>query len=199
MPYLHLPVQSGSDRVLEAMNRRHGAEDYRRIVARLREARPDIAMSSDFIVGFPGETDLDFAETLRLVTDIGYAQAYSFKYSARPGTPAGALEHQVPEGVKSERLASLQTLLDAQQAAFNRASVGRRVPVLLERAGRVPGQLVGRSPAMQAVHVAAPEALVGEIRELEIVSAGPNSLSGRLPDGGPAACARQALAAEVPA
>ena len=198
MPYLHLPVQSGSDRILEAMNRRHRAEDYRRIVERLRAARPDIAMSSDFIVGFPGETDRDFAETLRLVTEIGYAQAYSFKYSARPGTPAGALEPQVPEAVKSERLTSLQSLLDAQQAAFNRASLGRRMPVLLEREGRVAGQLLGRSPAMQAVHVAAPPALLGEIAELEIVAAGPNSLRGRLPAARPATARRDTLA-EAPA
>jgi tRNA-2-methylthio-N6-dimethylallyladenosine synthase len=180
MPYLHLPVQSGSDRVLAAMNRRHTADEYRRIVERLRAARPDIAMSSDFIVGFPGETDRDFAETLRLVTDVGYAQAYTFKYSPRPGTPAAALEDQVPDDVKAERLASLQALIDAQQEAFNRASVGHRVPVLLERRGRKAGQLVGRSPAMQSVHVAAPESYLGGIVDLEIVAGGPNSLRGRM-------------------
>ena len=156
MPYLHLPVQAGSDRILAAMNRRHSADDYRRAVERLRRARPDIALSSDFIVGFPGEDDRDFAETLRLVTDVGFAQAYSFKYSARPGTPAAKLPDQVPEPVKAERLAQLQSLLDAQQAAFNQASVGRRLEVLLERRGRAASQLVGRSPALQAVHVAAP-------------------------------------------
>jgi tRNA-2-methylthio-N6-dimethylallyladenosine synthase len=180
MPYLHLPVQSGSDRVLAAMNRRHSADDYRRIVDRLRAARPDIAMSSDFIVGFPGETDRDFAETLRLVTDVGYAQAYTFKYSPRPGTPAAVLEDQVPDDVKAERLASLQALIDAQQEAFNRASVGRRVPVLLERRGRKAGQLIGRSPAMQSVHAAAPESCLGRVVDLEIVAGGPNSLRGRM-------------------
>ena len=180
MPYLHLPVQSGSDRILTAMNRRHTADDYRRVVDRLREARPDIALSSDFIVGFPGEDDRDFAETLRLVTDIGFAQAYSFKYSARPGTPAAGQPDQLPDAVKVERLALLQELLDAQQTAFNQASLGRIMPVLLERQGREPGQLVGRSPAMQAVHLVAPETLLGRIVEAEIVSAHPNSLGGRL-------------------
>ena len=176
MPYLHLPVQSGSDRILAAMNRRHRADDYRRIVERLRAARPDIALSSDFIVGFPGESDADFAETLRLATDVGYAQAYSFKYSARPGTPAAALEDQVPETLKAERLAMLQELLNAQQEAFNRASVGRTLAVLLERRGRRPEQLVGRSPYMQAVHVAAPEDLLDSIVELTMTEAHPNSL-----------------------
>ncbi len=180
MPYLHLPVQSGSDGILAAMNRRHGADDYRRVVERLRRARPDIALSSDFIVGFPGETDRDFAETLRLVTDIGYAQAYSFKYSARPGTPAGALEAQIPEAVKAERLASLQSLLDAQQEGFNQSSVGQAMPVLLERPGRKAGQLLGRSPYMQAVHVAAPAHYRGRIVKVRIAAAGPKSLSGVL-------------------
>ncbi len=179
MPFLHLPVQSGSDRVLAAMNRRHTADDYRRVVERLRAAREDIALSSDFIVGFPGERDEDFAETLRLVTEVGYAQAYSFKYSPRPGTPAAELP-QLAEPVKAERLAMLQQLLDAQQAAFNQDSVGRRVPVLLERTGRRPGQLVGRSPHMQAVHVEAPAELYGELVEVRIDEAHPNSLSGRL-------------------
>lgn len=183
MPYLHLPVQSGSDRILAAMNRRHSADDYRRILERLRAARPDLALSSDFIVGFPGESDRDFAETLRLVTDIGYAQAYSFKYSARPGTPAAALEAQVPEAVKAERLAALQSLLDAQQTAFNTACVGRTVPVLFERNGRRPGQLVGRSPYMQAVHVAAPPNLAGTIAAVRLTAARPNSLAGELATG----------------
>lgn len=189
MPYLHLPVQSGSDRVLAAMNRRHSADDYRRIVERLRAARPDLALSSDFIVGFPGESDRDFAATLRLVTEIGYAQAYSFKYSARPGTPAAALEDQVPEAVKAERLAALQSLLDAQQVAFNTASVGRTVPILFERAGRRPGQLVGRSPYMQAVHVGAPSALTGAIADVNLTAARRNSLAGELvtEGGGPVA------------
>ncbi len=180
MPYLHLPVQSGSDRILEAMNRRHGADDYRRVVARLRQARPDIALSSDFIVGFPGETDRDFAATLRLITDIGYAQAYSFKYSARPGTPAGILESQVPEAVKVERLASLKSLLDAQQEGFNQGSVGQAMPVLLERPGRKAGQLMGRSPYMQAVHVTAPAHYLSRIVTVRIAAAGPKSLSGVL-------------------
>jgi tRNA-2-methylthio-N6-dimethylallyladenosine synthase len=180
MPYLHLPVQSGCDRILEAMNRRHTADDYRRTVERLRRARPDLALSSDFIVGFPGETERDFAATLRLVTEVGYAQAYSFKFSPRPGTPAAALEPQVPDPVKAERLATLQALLDAQQAAFNQASVGRSLPVLLEAKGRKPGQVTGRSPAMQAVHLEAPERLLGGIVETRILAARPNSLSGRL-------------------
>ncbi len=180
MPYLHLPVQSGSDRVLEAMNRRHGADDYRRIVEDLRRARPDIALSSDFIVGFPGETDRDFAATLRLVTDIGFAQAYSFKYSVRPGTPAGALDGQVLDAVKTERLASLQALIGAQQEAFNRACLGRILPVLMERPGRKPGQVIGRSPYMQAVHAELPEADIGRIVALRIAAAGPNSLRGEV-------------------
>jgi tRNA-2-methylthio-N6-dimethylallyladenosine synthase len=179
MPFLHLPVQSGSDRVLSAMNRRHGADDYRRTVDRLRAARGDIALSSDFIVGFPGETDQDFAATLKLVNDVTFAQAYSFKYSPRPGTPAAGLP-QLAETVKSERLATLQQLLDAQQAAFNQASVGRRLVVLLERQGRLPGQLAGRSPYMQAVHVEAPPRLLGRLVEVGIDKAHPNSLSGRI-------------------
>ncbi len=185
MPYLHLPVQSGSDRILAAMNRRHRADDYRRIVERLRAARPDIALSSDFIVGFPGERDADFADTLRLATDVGYAQAYSFKYSARPGTPAAALEGQVPEAVKAERLAMLQELLNAQQEAFNRASVGRTMAVLLERRGRRPGQLVGRSPYMQAVHVAAPRDMLGRVVALAVTEAHPNSVRAAPPAAGP--------------
>jgi tRNA-2-methylthio-N6-dimethylallyladenosine synthase len=184
MPYLHLPVQSGSDRILEAMNRRHTADDYRRTVERLRQARPDLALSSDFIVGFPGETDRDFADTLRLVTEIGYAQAYSFKFSPRPGTPAAAMEGQIPEHIKTERLATLQALLEAQQAAFNQGSLGKTVPVLLEAKGRKPGQLVGRSPAMQAVHLEAPDVLLGRVVQARIVAMRPNSLSGRLLDPG---------------
>src|SRR5215470_9177262 len=163
MPYLHLPVQSGSDRVLAAMNRQHAADDYRRIVERLRRARPDIALSSDFIVGHPGEDDSDFEATLRLVEDIGYAQAYSFKYSPRPGTPAAALPNQVPDAVKSARLERLQGLLRAQQARFNAASVGRVLPVLFERDGRHRGQLVGRSPYLQPVQAAAPADYLGMI------------------------------------
>jgi tRNA-2-methylthio-N6-dimethylallyladenosine synthase len=178
MPFLHLPVQSGSDAVLEAMNRRHGADDYRRIVERLRRARPNLALSSDFIVGFPGESDQDFARTLALVGEVGYAQAYSFKYSARPGTPAAALPRQVPEPIKAERLAALQQLLGAQQLAFNRQSLGQRMDVLFERRGRQPGQLVGRSPWMQAVHARLPAESLGRIAKVSIVGAGPNSLEG---------------------
>ena len=180
MPYLHLPVQSGSDRILEAMNRGHRSEDYRRKVARLRAARGDLALSSDFIVGFPGETDRDFADTLALVTEIGFAQAYSFKFSARPGTPAAAMDGQVPEPVKAERLAALQALLAAQQAAFNQAQAGRVLPVLLEARGRKPGQLTGRSPYMQAVHLAAPARYLGQVVAARIDTAQANSLSARL-------------------
>ncbi|MEX0921497.1 MAG: tRNA (N6-isopentenyl adenosine(37)-C2)-methylthiotransferase MiaB [Rhodovibrionaceae bacterium] len=180
MPFLHLPVQSGSDRILEAMNRKHSAEDYLRSVEKLRRSRPDLALSSDFITGFPGERDEDFAATLRLVTEVGYAQAYSFKYSPRPGTPAAGAAQQVPEEVKSERLAQLQELLNAQQLAFNQASVGLRLPVLFERRGKRPGQLAGRSPAMQAVVAAAPERLLGQLVEIEIQAAHANSLSGRV-------------------
>ncbi|MFQ5958040.1 MAG: tRNA (N6-isopentenyl adenosine(37)-C2)-methylthiotransferase MiaB [Alphaproteobacteria bacterium] len=178
MPFLHLPVQSGSDRVLAAMNRRHGADDYRRLVDRLRAARPDLALGSDFIVGFPGESDEDFAATLALVEEIGFAQAYSFKYSPRPGTPAAALAGQVPGAVKAERLETLQALLKAQQEAFNRAAVGRVLPVLFERAGRHEYQLVGRSPYMQAVHADAPEAALGEVVDVRIADCHANSLAG---------------------
>ena len=180
MPFLHLPVQSGADRVLAAMNRRHRAADYRRVVDRLRQARPDIALSSDFIVGFPGEDDADFAATLALIEAVGYAQAYSFKYSIRSGTPAATLPDQVPEAVKAARLERLQALLRDQQAAFNRAAVGRTLPVLLERAGRHDGQLAGRSPYAQAVDVAAPEGLLGSVVPIAILAARPNSLAGRL-------------------
>ena len=181
MPFLHLPVQAGSDRVLERMNRKHSASDYRRIVDKLRAARPDIALASDFIVGFPGESERDFEATLGLVRDVGYAQAYSFKYSARPGTPAAADPLQVPEAAKSERLARLQDLLNGQQQAFNRSCVGKRLPVLFERPGKRDGQLVGRSPYMQAVHAEAGAAGIGDLAEVEILAAGPNSLSGGSP------------------
>ena len=183
MPYLHLPVQSGSDRILQAMNRRHAAADYLRLVERLRAARPDLALSSDFIVGFPGESDADFDATLSLVTEVGYAQAYSFKYSPRPGTPAATAAPQVPEPLKAERLARLQALLGAQQAAFNDATRGRTLPVLLERPGRKIGQLLGRSPFMQAVHLTAPAGLLSRIVPVTIVAARPNSLAGRLAEG----------------
>ena len=178
MPFLHLPMQSGSDTVLKAMNRRHTADDYRRLAGLLREARPDIGLSSDFIVGFPGETDADFDATLGLVEEIVFVQAYSFKYSQRPGTRAAAMDGQIPETVKSERLEALRDVLDAQQLAFNRSCVGRVLPVLLDRPGRKPGQLVGRSPYMQAVHVDDPIEGPGAIVRLAITAAHANSLKG---------------------
>ena len=180
MPYLHLPVQSGSSRILKRMNRAHTAESYLATIAELRAARPDIAVSSDFIVGFPGETEQDFADTLSLVRAIGYAQAYSFKYSPRAGTPAATMADQVPEDVKADRLARLQALLGEQQAAFNTASVGMRCDVLLERKGRRAGQLIGKSPWLQSVHVTAPGLAIGDIVAVDIRSAGPLSLEGTL-------------------
>jgi tRNA-2-methylthio-N6-dimethylallyladenosine synthase len=185
MPFLHLPVQSGSDTVLKAMNRRHEADDYRRLVDRLRRARPDIALSSDFIVGFPGESDADFDATMRLVEDIGFAQAFSFKYSPRPGTPAAGMRKQIGEQVKGERLEALQALLAAQAEAFNRATVGRLLPVLLEREGRHPGQRVGRTPYLQAVHLHAPDAAHGDLIEVEITESHAHSLAGRRPASAP--------------
>ena len=184
MPFLHLPVQSGSDAILKAMNRRHDNDDYRRLVDRLRDARPDLGLSSDFIVGFPGETEADFAATLKMVEDIGFVQAYSFKYSPRPGTPAAMLDYQVPDSVKAERLAALQDLLNAQQLAFNRSCVGRTLDVLLDRPGRDPGQLVGRSPYMQAVHVDGSALETGAIVGLRITGGHANSLTGVVGDGG---------------
>jgi tRNA-2-methylthio-N6-dimethylallyladenosine synthase len=179
MPYLHLPVQAGSDRVLRAMNRKHRAGDYLRLVERIRAARPDIALSGDFIVGFPGESDADFAETLALVEAVGYAQAFSFAYSARPGTPA-AERPGVPEAVKAERLQRLQAVLNRQQAEFLAAQVGRVLPVLVEKPGREPGQMAGRSPYLNAVHLKAPAEAVGRIVEVRIVAAGPHALAGDL-------------------
>ena len=180
MPYLHLPVQSGSDRVLAAMGRRHTAGDYLGLVDRLRAARPDIALSSDFIVGHPGEDEADFEATIALVRAVGYAQAYSFKYSPRPGTPAATAGGRVDEARKADRLARLQDLLTAQQDAFNRATVGRVVPVLFDRRGRKPDQVAGRTPAMQAVHLCCedPPSLLGEIRDVTITEAHANSLAG---------------------
>jgi tRNA-2-methylthio-N6-dimethylallyladenosine synthase len=177
MPFLHLPVQSGNDRVLKAMNRSHSTQSYLRIIEQVREARPDIAVSGDFIVGFPGETDAEFEDTLKIVEAVNYAQAYSFKYSPRPGTPAAEMEAQVPAQVMDERLQRLQALINAQQFAFNQASVGRRMPVLLERRGKKPGQLVGKTPWLQSVHLET-EAQIGDMIEVEILSAGPNSLAG---------------------
>ncbi len=184
MPYVHLPVQSGSDSVLRAMNRRHTAAEYRRVVDLLRAARPDIALSGDFIVGFPGETEADFEATLGLVREVGYAQAYSFKYSRRPGTPAASMPEQVPESEKAARLGALQALLNAQQVRVNRGFVGTTLPVLALALGRKPGQLSGRSPTMQAVHFSAPEAYVGDIVDVTIETAHANSLGGRIAGGG---------------
>ena len=180
MPYLHLPVQSGSDRILKAMNRGHDAEHYLKLVDRIRSARPDIAMSGDFIVGFPGETEADFEATLALVRKVGYAQTYSFAYSRRPGTPASAMPGQVADEVKSERLQRLQALLGEQQDAFNARMVGRTVQVLFERPGRKPGQVLGRTPYLQAVHADGPARLIGQIAPVRIVEAARNSLSAAL-------------------
>ena len=180
MPYLHLPVQSGSDRVLKAMNRGHTAEHYLRLVERIRAARPDLALSSDFIVGFPGETEAEFEATLALIRQVRYASAFSFKYSPRPGTPAAGMGGQVDEAVKAERLGRLQALLARQTEAFNTATLGRRLPVLFEKPGRQAGQMIGRSPYLQAVWADTPAALTGEIVEVEITGLSANSLSGRL-------------------
>jgi tRNA-2-methylthio-N6-dimethylallyladenosine synthase len=180
MPYLHLPVQSGSDRILKAMNRRHTAAEYRELIARIRNANPDIALSGDFIVGFPGETDEDFDQTLELVNHVRYASAFTFKYSARPGTPAAGLGDQVPEDVKIERLARLNALIAAQTRDFAAAQVGRTLPVLIEKKGRNPGQLGGRSPYLQAVHMDGPDSLIGTMQQVRITAVGNNSLSGRI-------------------
>ena len=179
MPYLHLPVQAGSDRVLKAMNRKHTAEGYIRLIERIRAARPDMALSGDFITGFPGETDADFEDTMALVREVTYAQAYSFKYSARPGTPAADLS-LVDADEASDRLYRLQALLNEQQAAFQATSVGRTMPVLVEKPGRMAGQMVGRSPWLQAVHFDAPAEDAGRIVEVEITASAPNSLAGRI-------------------
>ncbi len=190
MPFVHLPVQSGSDRILSSMNRQHTADTYRRLADKIRDARPNIALSSDFIVGFPGETDEDFDRTLKLVRDVDFAQSFSFKYSPRPGTPAADLADQVDDEVKSERLARLQALLKSQQERFNARCVGTTQSVLLEKEGRRAGQLIGRSPYLQAVHVEAPEAVIGDMVSIKIDSAGPNSLGGERVgrDEEPASC-----------
>jgi tRNA-2-methylthio-N6-dimethylallyladenosine synthase len=180
MPFLHLPVQSGSDRVLAAMNRKHTADDFRRIVGRLRDARPDLALSSDFIVGHPGETEADFEATMALVRDIKFAMAYSFKYSARPGTPAAGAPGQVPEHVKDQRLRMLQGLLRDQQIAFSAGCVGLDLPVLFTGPGRHPGQIAGRSPFLQPVHLTANRDLIGTESTVRIVANHPNSLAGTL-------------------
>lgn len=178
MPYLHLPFQAGSDRVLGAMNRKHTADEYRRLIARIRAARPDIALSTDIIVGFPGETEGEFAETLRMVRDIGFAQAFSFKYSPRPGTPAASIVDQVPEAAQAERLERLQALLDDQRRSFNASCVGRCLPVLFERKGRDIGQIVGRSPYLQPVYAEASETMIGAVHPVEIAVAHSHCLSG---------------------
>jgi tRNA-2-methylthio-N6-dimethylallyladenosine synthase len=180
MPYLHLPVQSGSDAVLDAMNRQHKADDYRRLIDRIRKARPDIAMTSDFIVGFPGESDADFEATLQLVRDIGYASAFSFKYSKRPGTPASTLRKQIAEDVKTARLDALQKLLLAQQYAFDDSRIGKVLPVLFEKAARDAGQLMGRTPYLQPVHVTADATLIGTVADVKIERRTANSLHGVL-------------------
>jgi len=186
MPYLHLPIQAGSDNILKAMNRQHTVADYKIIIEKLRKAVPDIALSSDFIVGFPGETDADFEETMDLVKDIQFIQTYSFKYSARPGTPAALLETQdefhVPEAVKVERLARLQAQLNANTLNFNLRAVGKTYPVLFDRPGKISGQLVGRGPYMQAVWAEAPEHMMHTVQNILITQAGPNSLQGELVD-----------------
>ena len=179
MPFLHLPVQAGNDRVLKAMNRSHTAESYLRVLDQVRAARPDIALSGDFIVGFPGETDAEFEDTLKLVEQVGYAQCFSFKYSPRPGTPAATMAEQVPADVMDERLQRLQAALNASQLAFNQASVGKRCTVLVERRGKHDGQWLGKSPWLQSVHFTG-EAAIGDLVEVELVEAGPNSLSARL-------------------
>jgi tRNA-2-methylthio-N6-dimethylallyladenosine synthase len=183
MPQLHLPVQSGSDRVLAAMNRRHTRADYVAIIERLRQARPDMAFSSDFIVGFPTETEADFAATLSLVKEVEFASAFSFKYSARPGTPAADMDAQVPDEVRHERLLRLQRAIDAQQAAFNARCLGQSFEVLFERSGRYGGQLVGRSPYLQTIQVDASEApalAIGDIARVTVIELSPNSLFGAL-------------------
>ena len=179
MPYLHLPVQSGSDRVLKAMNRSHTADSYLRLLERFRSARPDIALSGDFIVGFPGETEAEFEETLELVDAVGYAHAFSFMYSPRPGTPAAAMAGQVAREVMEDRLQRLQAALGRHQLAFNQASVGQRCAVLIERKGRKPGQWLGKSPWLQSVFFEG-QAAVGDLVDVELVAAGPNSLAAEL-------------------
>ena len=178
MPFLHLPVQSGSDRILKAMNRSHSRDSYMRILDRVRAVRPDIAFSGDFIVGFPGETDADFEDTLSLVREVGHAQAYSFKYSPRPGTPAADMADQIPMPLMDERLQKLQAQIVSDQTAFNDKTVGRTTDVLLERPGKFAGQLIGKSPWLQSVHVLAPDLSIGDIVTVQITDSGPLSLKG---------------------
>ncbi len=178
MPFLHLPVQSGSNRILKAMNRSHDAASYLAIIDRVRKVRPDIAVSGDFIVGFPGESDAEFEETLALIEQVNHAAAYSFKYSPRPGTPAASMEGQIAPAVMDERLQRLQALINMQQSAFNVASVGKRTSILLERKGKLDGQLIGKTPWLQSVHTFAQGAVIGDLIDVDLVSAGPNSLAG---------------------
>ena len=178
MPFLHLPVQSGSDRVLKAMNRSHTADSYLKLIERFRAARPGIAVSGDFIIGFPGETEAEFEETLQLVDAVGYAQAFSFNYSPRPGTPAASMDGQLSAQVMQPRLRRLQAAINRDQLAFNQASVGKTVPVLIERRGKLPGQWLGKSPWLQSVWFDGDHA-IGDLVEVELIEAGPNSLEGR--------------------
>ena len=180
MPFLHLPVQSGSDRILKAMNRSHSAASYLDILEKMRAVRPDIALSGDFIVGFPGESDQDFEETLQIVREANYSQAFSFKYSPRPGTPAAGMEEQVDPQVMDERLQRLQALLNEQQYAFNQNTVGRETDILLERRGKLEGQLIGKTPWLQSVHIISPDLKIGDMVEIEVTQAGPNSLTGQI-------------------
>ncbi len=179
MPFLHLPVQSGSDPILKAMNRSHSRDSYMRLLDRVRAARPDIALSGDFIVGFPGETDADFEATLTLIGEVGYAQAYSFAYSPRPGTPAATMDAQVPKSVMDARLQALQAAINAQQSAFNDTSLGMQTQILLERRGKLTDQFIGKSPWLQSVHVVGNQFAIGDVVDVEIVAAGPNSLTGK--------------------
>jgi tRNA-2-methylthio-N6-dimethylallyladenosine synthase len=180
MPYLHLPVQSGSDRILRLMNRKHGAASYLKVIERIRAARPDMAISGDFIVGFPGETERDFEDTLSLVREVGYASAFSFRYSRRPGTPAAAMPGQVADDVAEDRLQRLQALLFEQQTAFNASQAGKVLNVLFEKPGRHRDQAIGRSPYLQSVHVEDARALIGRIVPVRITSGQQNSLAGEL-------------------
>ena len=200
MPFLHLPVQSGSDRILQAMNRKHSVARYLDLVSRIRRARPDLALSSDFIVGFPGETETDFRDTLGLVASVGFASSFAFKYSPRPGTPGAELPGQVEDDIMRDRLQRLQVLLEEQRQAFNRAKVGHRLDVLFDKPGRHAGQIGGRTPYLQAIHVEGADSLIGTVQPVDVLSVGPNSLGGRLAaTGRPADAARsvpEALVAE---
>jgi tRNA-2-methylthio-N6-dimethylallyladenosine synthase len=179
MPYLHLPVQSGSNRILRAMNRHHTSADYLRVLDKVRAARPDIALSGDFIVGFPGETEQDFEATLEIVREVGYAAAFSFKYSARPGTPAATMGDQVPEAIKDERLQRLQALLAEQGRRFNASKIGQTTRILIDRVGRKPGQMIGKSPWLQSVFVET-DAKIGDMVDVRLTAALPNSLAGEI-------------------